>query len=162
MVRLTGRGDPAEQSPKRRLSRVARVTAPLAVVVVGVAVLLTIRGGRQVPASVESTPASAPALVEATPPAAPASVEAIPPAAPAAAPVQTPKAGAVAAPADAAPGGPCPNGASVGEHGQGSHRSAQSRWGGTHHCRGPQRQSEEFRPCWNPPAGLRRRRSRGY
>ena len=58
--RLTGRGDPAEQSPKRRLSRVARVTAPLAVVVFAVAVLLTIRGERQVPASVESTPAAAP------------------------------------------------------------------------------------------------------
>ena len=106
--RLTDRGDPAEQSPKRRLSRVARVTAPLAVVVFAVAVLLTIRGGRQVPASVESTPASAPALVEATPPAAPASVEAIPPAAPAAAPVQTPKAGAPAAPADPLPVAPVP------------------------------------------------------
>ena len=57
---LTGRGDPAEQPPKRRLSRVARVTAPIAVVVVGVAVLLTIRNERQVPASVESTPAAAP------------------------------------------------------------------------------------------------------
>ena len=49
-----------EPPPKGRLSRVARVTAPLAVVVVGVAVLLTIRNERQVPPSVESTPAAAP------------------------------------------------------------------------------------------------------
>ncbi len=96
---LTGRGDPAEQSPKSRLSRVARVAAPLAVVVVGVAVLLTIRGAREAPASVESTTAAAPAMVEATPPAAPVSAGAIPSAAPASAPVQTPKAGAVVAPA---------------------------------------------------------------
>ena len=58
--RLTSRGAPAEESPERRLSRVARVIAPLAVVVFAVAVLLTIRNERQVPASVESTPAAAP------------------------------------------------------------------------------------------------------
>ena len=105
--RLTGRGDAAEQSPKRRLSRVARRTAPIAVVVVGVALLLTIRGEREAPSPVSATPPAA-ASVEATPPAAPAAVIAMPPAAPASAPVQTPEAGAPAAPADPLPVAPVP------------------------------------------------------
>ena len=60
--RLTGRGDPAEQLPKRRLSRVALVTAPLAVVVFAVALLFTIRGGRETlpPSQTESTAAPLP------------------------------------------------------------------------------------------------------
>ena len=40
------------------------------------------------------------------------------------------------------------------EHGQRSHRSGQSHWGGTCDCQGPQRQSEEFRPHWNASAAL--------
>ena len=79
--RLTGRGDPAEQSPGRRLSRVARVIAPLAVVVFAVAVLLTIRGGRETP---EPTTVAAPVS----------------------APVQTPQTGAFGTPADARPVAP--------------------------------------------------------
>ena len=57
------RGAEEEVAPKGRLShvaRVARVTAPLAVIVFAVAVLLTIRSERQVPASVESPPPAAP------------------------------------------------------------------------------------------------------
>ena len=85
------RGAEEEESPKRRLSRVARVTAPLVVVVFAVAVLLTIRGGRESP---EPTVA------------APASVGATPPAAPPSALVQTPETGASAPPADALPVAP--------------------------------------------------------
>ena len=80
--RLTGRGDPAEQFPERRLSRVALVTAPLAVVVFAVALLFTIRGGRETPEPTVAAPASAP--------------------------VQTPETGAFAAPAGALPVAPVP------------------------------------------------------
>ena len=47
------------------------------------------------------------------------------------------------------------------EQGQGSHRSRQSHWGGSRPCRGPQRQSEEFRTHWNDCAALPHRRRRG-
>jgi len=49
----------AEQSLKRRLSRVARVTAPLAVVVFAVAVLLTTRSARDAPTPAPAVPSSA-------------------------------------------------------------------------------------------------------
>ena len=95
--RLTGRGDEAEPSPKSWLSRVARVTGPLAVVVFAVAVLLTIRGGRETPepsqtesvaapstqgsaisAPATAPPAAAPAAAGNPPAGAPAPVETAP------------------------------------------------------------------------------------
>ena len=75
---LTGRGDPAEQSPKRRLSRVARVTAPLAVVVFAVAVLFTIRGGRETPEPTVAAPASAPVQTPPTGALGPTATDALP------------------------------------------------------------------------------------
>ena len=74
--RLTGRGDEEAPSPKTGLSRVARVAAPLAVVVFAVAVLFTMRGGREGAPPVETQPATAPSAqpVTSAPVAAPPAV----------------------------------------------------------------------------------------
>ena len=148
---LTGRGDPAEQPPKRRLSRVARVTAPLAVVVVGVAVLLTIRGGRQDPGAHRINASCGAGVRDAT---CGTGVRRSDATCGAGVRPCSDAEGRGGCGSGSGPGGPCPNGASVAEHGQGSHRSAQSHWGGTHHCRRPQRQSEEFRPHSNASTAL--------